>query len=56
MYSGDPVVKEAFTVAIAREQAWTSMSSTNCECSGNFFNIMVSSDPVVKESLIVGGA
>ena len=56
MVSCDPVVKEAITFGVAREQAWTSMSSTNCECSGNFFNIMVSSDPVVKESLIVGGA
>ena len=52
MVRGDPVVKEALTVGVVRDQAWTMKSSTICKCSGYFLVIMVSGDPVVKEALI----
>ena len=56
MVSGDPVVKEALTVGVARKQAFTRKFSTIFECIGNFENIMLNGDPVVKEALTVGFA
>ena len=56
MVSVGPVVKKALPVGVSREHAWTRKSSTICEWSGNFLNIMVSGDPVVIEALTVGVA
>ena len=63
MVSCDPVINESLTVSVAWEQARTRKSSTICarsssicECSGNFLNIIVSGDPVVNEALTVSVA
>ena len=41
------------SVGVSREQALRRKYSTISECSGNFLNIMISGDPVVKETLSV---
>ena len=66
---GDPVVKKAFTVGIAREYAWTRKSSNICVISWTSWlvviqlskksclfvlNIMFYRDLVVKEALTAG--
>ena len=56
MVSGDLVVRKALNVGVAREHAWIRKSSTICEWSVNFLNIMVSGNPVVKEALTVAVA
>ena len=56
MVSGDPVVEQPLTVAVARKQALTWKSFTVCDCCGNFLHIMVSFDPFIKEALTVGAA
>ena len=46
--------KKQQNAAGAKEQVWNEKSSTICECSGNFLNIMVSDDTFVKEALNFG--
>ena len=50
MVSGDPVIKSSTDCWCCQEV------STICERIGNFLNIMVSGDPVVKVALTVGVA
>ena len=54
MVRGDPSVKEALNIGVAREQSLTRKFSTICELSGNFLIIMINGDPVIKEALTVG--